>query len=335
MGNKETKRKKVSKNDKPEKKKKALKLDKNGKEKKTPTWRKVLITVLVIIITVLLAGYFYLYGKVGKINKIETKQERPEALSDSFKDEDVRNILLIGQDRRPGEDRSRSDSMIICSINKKTDKITLVSVMRDTYVSIPDHGKEKINAAYVYGGMPLLDRTIEENFGIHIDGNVEVDFNGFVKAMAEVGDLDIELNQEEADYLNSGTGWGLHAGMNTLNPEQLLSYSRIRYVGNSDWERTERQRRVIMTAFNKVKGSGLSSLLDLYEHVCPYLTTDLTNNEMISYIYTMSSHKMTMNDRAQIPVEGSYSEQVIDGADVLVPNLEENRAYLEKTLYGE
>lgn len=314
---------------------KALKAKNNRHKKKTPVWRKTLIAVLVIVIVALLIGYVYLYGKIGKINKMDKPNERSEVLDDSFKDANVKNILLIGQDRRPGEERSRSDSMIICSINKKTDRITLVSVMRDSYVSIPGHGKDKINAAYVYGGMPLLDRTIEENYGIHIDGNVEVDFDGFVKAMAQIGDLDIDINQAEANYLNSGTGWGLHAGVNTLNPEQLLSYARIRYVGRSDWERTERQRNVIMTAFSKVKGSSISELLKLYENVCPYLTTDLTNNEMISYIYTMSTHKMTMNDREQVPVDGTFKEQVINGADVLVPDLEKNRVYLKETLYGE
>ncbi|MFQ9799037.1 MAG: LCP family protein [Clostridia bacterium] len=89
------------------------------------------------------------------------------------------NILLIGQDRREGEGRQRSDSMILATINKKSQSIYLTSFMRDMYVPIPGYSDNRINAAYAFGGMDLLDDTIETNFGIHIDGNVEVDFSGF------------------------------------------------------------------------------------------------------------------------------------------------------------
>ena len=94
-----------------------------------------------------------------------------------MEDEDVSNLLLIGQDRREGQDRQRSDSIIICSVNKEKGKIVLTSIMRDLYVPIPGYKDNRINAAYQFGGMELLDEVIEENLGIHIDGNIEVDFD--------------------------------------------------------------------------------------------------------------------------------------------------------------
>ena len=123
--------------------------------------------------------------------------------------------MLIGQDRRKGEDRQRSDSIIICSVNKDKGEIILTSVMRDLYVPIPGYKDNRINAAYQFGGMELLDEVIEENLGVHIDGNVEVDFDGFMESLSVLGNLDIELNATEAKYLNAHsdlsetdeTGW--------------------------------------------------------------------------------------------------------------------------------
>lgn len=147
-------------------------------------------------------------------NLVEQLRENPEAEAISpeeitwesvdmeiMEDADVVNLLLIGQDRREGQGRQRSDSMIICSINKKLDKIILSAVMRDLYVSIPGYSDNRVNVAYQFGGIPLLDKVIEKSPGIHINGNIEVDFKGFIKTLSEVGDLEIELSEEEANYL--------------------------------------------------------------------------------------------------------------------------------------
>ena len=88
------------------------------------------------------------------------------------------NILLVGQDRLEGEGRTRSDSMILCTFNKRTRELTLTSFLRDLYVQIPGYGGNRINAAYAYGGMELLEQTLEQNFGVQVDGIVEVDFSG-------------------------------------------------------------------------------------------------------------------------------------------------------------
>lgn len=253
----------------------------------------------------------------------------------SMSDPDVKNILLIGQDRRPGETgRTRSDSMIVCSINKKTGVITLVSLMRDMYVPIPGYTDNRINAAYVFGGMSLLDQVIEEDFGIVIDGNVEVDFNGFITAMSQIAPLNIELKANEASYLNRYNGWDLHEGVNALSAEQLLAYARIRHVGNADYERTERQRRVLNAAFSKLKTMGATDIYNMAYAVMPSLTTDLSNGDIMSYVSYLIASRPAMGGNYRLPVNGSFSDQIIWGMMVLVPDLKENAKMIQTYLYG-
>lgn len=254
----------------------------------------------------------------------------------AMRDPDVKNILLIGQDRRPGETgRTRSDTMIVCSINKKTGVITLVSLMRDMYVPIPGYTDNRINAAYVFGGMSLLDEVIMRDFGILIDGNVEVDFNGFISAMNQVAPLNIELKSYEVSYMNNGTGWNLHEGVNALSAEQLLTYARIRHVGNADYERTERQRRVLEAAFNKIKTMSPGDIYSVVNAVMPSLTTDMSNDEIMGYVGYLVTSRPTMGGNHRLPVNGSFTDQIIRGMMVLVPDLKENARMLQIYLYGK
>lgn len=337
------------------------------KKKKISIWVKVIVMLLILFFLLAVAIFAFLQSKLDKINKVDKetietvpKEEEtfeidesldleaegvevidPEDISwdnvdiDVMKDKDVINILLIGQDKREGQGRQRSDTMIICSLNKKTNKIILSSVMRDLYVPIPGYSDNRINAAYQFGGMPLLDQVMEESLGIHIDGNVEVDFDGFIGALTQVGDLDIELYQAEADHLNKSNGWSLVEGVNTLTPEQALAYCRMRYVGHSDWERTDRQRRVVMAAFNKVKDGSLTDLMDLADRILPYLSTDMSNTQILGYVYTVFTSGMTEMESYRIPVEGTYSCQTLSyGMEVLVPDLNANARYLQEYILG-
>ncbi len=248
----------------------------------------------------------------------------------------VKNILLIGQDRRPGETRARSDSMILCSINEDTRKITLVSFMRDMYVPFPgDYAASRMNHAYAWGGMSMLDTLIEEDFGITIDGNVEVDFNGFIQVMDLIAPLEIELKDYEASHMNRNTGWGLRAGVNSLTAEQLLAYARMRHVGKSDWERTERQRTVLTKAFEKTRKLSLKEFIDLAQAALPCVSTDLSNTEIYNLVYTVITNRMRLGGNYRLPVEGTYSAEIVYGMDVLVPDLNANSAYLHQYLFGE
>lgn len=244
-----------------------------------------------------------------------------------LQDKKIKNILLIGQDRRPGQGRERSDTIIICSIDENRERIVLTSIMRDTYVQIPGYSDNRINAAYKFGGAQLLDEVIEKNFGIHIDANVAVDFDGFVQGLGVLGNLEIELNAEEAK------AFGLKEGLNEMTPEQCLKYARTRSIGKSDWERTERQRRVLMAAFDKAMYSTPSEVMKLANKLLPCISTDLSNKQILDYVSTVLMKHMAITKTYRIPADGMYTSESIRGMSVLVPDCKANNQYLKENLY--
>ncbi|MEE8826073.1 MAG: LCP family protein [Eubacteriales bacterium] len=322
---------------------------------------KAVRIVLSVLLLLFLVCAIFIYAKLKEIKRVSDDIPRVSPDSETFDnegntgsdtidpdeitwdkpdgviyDKDIRNILLIGQDARPGESRARSDAMIICSINTKTKKITLCSIMRDLYVPIEGYSDNRINAAYQYGGMELLDDTIEKCLGIPIDGNVEVNFEGFINVMSKIGNIDIELNQDEVNYFaQTNPDWGLKVGVNALTPEQALAYARLRHVGKSDWERTDRQRRVLMAAFEKVRAGGLTEVLSIANQSLPYLTTDMTDTKILSYVAKVITGGMTIGEQYRCPFEGTYTEQTLrKGMEVLVPDLAANAKQIQTDLYG-
>ena len=317
--------------------------------------RKIGIAVIALVVAMLLGGLGFLNGFLNKIDR-ENSEDLPKAdsnkkyenidKSDVFgvgdlsltpiRQDEVKNILLIGQDRRKGDGtRKRSDSMIVATIDLTTNEIKLTSLMRDMYVPVPGYGYGMINATYLHGGMALLDETIERDFGITIDGNVEVDFTRFIALMDLIGPLDIELNQEEAEYLNREGGWKLKAGNNTMNSEQVLAFCRVRYVGRSDWERTDRQRSVVTKMFDKLRQSDLSTLYRFANEVFPLFKTDLSNSEILRYVYTVISRGMHITESKRLPKDGTYTQEIREETlQVLVPDLRANAELLQEYVYG-
>lgn len=221
------------------------------------------------------------------------------------------NILLVGQDRRPGEGRQRSDTMILVTFNKSQNTITLTSFMRDQYVAIPGYKPNKLNAAYQFGGMKLLTNTLRENFGVAVDGVVEVDFGGFEKVIDLVGGVDIKLTEAEAEYFNSTYNWGVQKGTNHLNGERALYYARLRSI-DTDYNRATRQRNVITALLNSCKELSLSELLDLVDDVLSIITTNIDNSQIIAYVTELFPMltSASMNN-ARIPVDGTYEYGIV------------------------
>lgn len=241
-------------------------------------------------------------------------------------EQDLVNILLIGQDARPGETRARSDTMILVTFNKTTGDITMTSFLRDLYVQIPGYQDNRINAAYAYGGMELLDETLLQNFGVEVDANIEVNFDGFSSIIDVLGGVDIELTQAEASHL------GLPAGMNHLNGENALAYARIRSI-DSDFYRTERQRKVISALFNSLKTAGFSRITDLIDTILPMVTTDMSNVQIVAYateLFPMLSSGTLSS--ARIPADDTYNFNSVRGMSVIVADMDANRAILKETL---
>lgn len=312
----------------------------------------VLTTIIVLLILIVAGGFLLARSLFGRVTRVDpVADEAADAHANAVgvvltKDPAVKNILLIGSDARDYDgSRQRSDSMILCSINTNTSTITLTSFMRDMYVPIPDYGSDKLNAAYAYGDMLLLDETIQEDFGIDINGNAVVDFDGFIQALTAVGNINVELTQEEANYLNGGGWedqgingndgtWNLQAGMNSLTPAQALAYCRIRYIGNSDWERTERQRKVFMAAFSQFKHSNPFTQYRVVSNALESVTTDMSDMTLLSLLFRALLLRNSEIENYLIPAEGTYYIDYIDGMDVLVPDLQQNSAYLRENIYG-
>lgn len=234
-------------------------------------------------------------------------------------DDHLINILLVGQDRREGQGRQRSDSMILCSINVETKEIAMVSFLRDLYVRIPGgYAPNRLNATYAFGGFPLLDLTLSQNFGITIDGNVEVDFSQFVEVIDAVGGVDITLTSAEAPYVVKTNV----AGTYHLTGEQALNYARLREI-DSDFGRTSRQRNVLTAVFNKIKTLNLNDMLALLDTILPSLTTDMSNTEIIT---TATKLFPLLTDARlnsyHVPASNAYYSAYINGMSVLVPDIE-------------
>lgn len=248
-------------------------------------------------------------------------------------DKDIINILLVGQDTWEGNVRQRSDSMIIATLNKKTKTIKLTSLMRDMYVQIPGYSDNRINAAYKFGGMELLDKTIYKNFGLTIDGNIVVNFTGFTKIIDRIEGIDISLTKAEIEYLGlegkATPGKKYHMDGNTA-----LRYCRIRRLAGGDFGRTERQRKVLTAVFNKSMSMGLTGVLGLIEELFPLLTTDLTAMQLIDYATTVFGMGIDSLQTYRIPVNGAYSQAKIRGMAVIVPNLYKNRVALKEIIEG-
>ena len=244
------------------------------------------------------------------------------------------NILLIGQDRREGESTARSDSIILCTYHRKTGDVTMTSFLRDLYVPIPGHHKNRINAAYSEGGTPLLDQTLRENFDLHIDGNIEVDFSQFSQIIDLLGGVELELREDEAAEINKETDSDLSAGVQVLNGEQALTYSRIRKLdADGDFSRTSRQRKLINALLSRYRNIKWKDLLPLIDELLPLISTDMNYGRLVllamEILPKLSDTQVTSQ---RIPADGTFTDERIDGMAVLSADLESNRQLLRETL---
>ena len=325
----------------------------------------VLCVVLALILALLVTATILYETTLNRINRFEDETLSPEQLEQILNEteetdpdfsgvhvdddqvslpegpaqiigsgENIIHIMLVGQDRRPGEPRQRSDAMILCTVNKTNKTVTLTSFMRDTYVSIPGYRNSRMNAAYQLGGFDTLYDTLGYNFGVEVEHGIEVDFSGFEKIVDLVGGVDIELTASEARYMNkkgtfdvdktvvAGT-WKLKEGVNHLTGAQALAYSRIRKL-DSDFVRTSRQRTVLTAILEKCKDLSLTELYLLVDGMIPLISTDMDNAEITGYIVELFPILADLNVQTQrIPGDNDYYNATLSsGAQVLMPDLE-------------
>ena len=334
------------------------------KKKKKSGCLIVMIVALVIVLVLLIAaalGLNYVFGKLGRFENPVQEGETIAVLPDETETDpaenveglesvdasdvvfetvdvlegDVVNIMLIGQDRRPGEDRARSDSMILVSMNKQKGTIQLTSFMRDLYVQIPGYLDTRLNAAYRYGGTDLMNETFKVNFGLEIDGNVMVDFDEFTEIIEIVGGVTLDISSAEASYMNKRSDNHIKAGSNYFNAEDALPFTRMRYAAGGDYGRTDRQRRVIMAIAYSLRDADLVTIFNLIDQVLPHIVTNLTDAQIIEYATTglgilANGGKI---DTFRIPQDDAHYNANIRGMAVLVPNLEMCREDLREFIY--
>ena len=315
---------------------------KTKNKKKMKTWKKVLIVLFIIIFVAAVLLYSYVQNKLSKINYVSLNKDEL-AISDNVK-EGYRNIALFAVDSRNLESYSgsRSDGIIILSINEKTKDAKLVSVYRDTYVQVEGHGYTKINHAYAYGGPTLAIKTLNTNLDLNISEFVAVNFEAVADAIDLIGGIEIEVESNEVAQLNKYiketaniTGSTANtipkAGTYTLDGVQAVAYGRIRKTAGGDYKRTERMRTVIIKTFEKAKKMNVSTLNKLVDAVLPEVQTNITSNEILSLATQIASYNIA--DNTGWPY--NKTEKTLDASYVIPTTLESNVKQLHQELFDQ
>ena len=323
-----------------------MKEKKKLKKRKMHPFIKGFVGCIAVVMLVACGVSFVTAGALHeKLNYSEIEDTKKEP----FKEAGVKNILLIGNDSRNADEGGRSDAMILVSISSRTNSIHLTSLLRDIYVDIPGHDGNRLNAAYAYGGPELLMETLEENFDIEVNRYMLVNFQAFANLVDAVGGVDLELSNEEVQYVNGylveynqlegraeGTDYldSSLSGNIHLNGPQALAYCRNRYIG-SDFARTERQRKVVAAAVKNAPFALVTNGSELIEGVMSNITTNLTKTELSGLM--MQAPMMITYDMVSrsIPLEGTYSNANIRGMAVLEVDFEANKQYIKEEIYGK
>lgn len=354
-----------------------------GEKVKTPHrfWKVLCVVVLGLFGFVSIAGAILigsLHGLLGTMNyQQETSAPTLNWSNDEFfetsEDIDlsnlevrgntkaVHNYLLLGVDSRDGSFYGRSDTMMIASVNKAQKKVKLITLMRDTWATIPDEETgstytAKLNAAYSYGGFDLLSKTIEKNFCLDIDEYVAVNFEAFTAAVDAFGGIDMELDENvvtwicEKDPGNPDSfamdhsfnqirePIGYEAGTYHLQGFQALEYSRVRYAyPNSDFARQQNQRKVVGKLIETAKTSSPTKLFSLMKNVLPYVTTNVKQSEIEKYIVGVLGYKgYTIETEYHLPDTGEYVDEYIGGgAGLSLLDHEATVKKLHQYIYGK
>jgi polyisoprenyl-teichoic acid--peptidoglycan teichoic acid transferase len=305
-------------------------LDRKSKKKKRG--RKVILVLLLLIFSLLgYAGFqFYSGYKMAGDDKLQE-----DYTFNGVKDKDGKvNVLLLGVDSR-GEEKSRTDTMMLAQIDPKTNETKLVSFMRDIYVEIPGYQNYKLNTAFYLGGPELLRKTIKHNFDIDIQYFMVVDFKGFEQSVDVLAPDGIEMDVEKA--MSENIGVSLQPGVQNLNGKELLGYARFRADAEGDFGRVERQQKVINALKDEVLSiGGVTKLPKMAGSIQPYIQTNMSKLDQISIAKDILLSNSSDMDKLTIPVEGSYGFGSYSGVgSVLDINFEENIQALKDFLNGK
>ncbi len=317
-------------------------LKKKKKRKHHPVLAVISILLVIVIAVTGSVGYFAYSTVKNLIDSITVDEPLKENtyISDSelYKDSQQINVLLVGTDAREKDVSSRSDTMILLTLDYKNRQIKLTSFLRDSYVTIAREGlrKNKLNSAYFRGGIQMLTDTLELNFKVDIPYYAIVDFEIFEKIIDKVGGIDVEITAKEAKYINSGHKMTksikkdfpeeLKEGKNHFTGGQALWYSRIRYL-DSDFMRTQRQRKVIQAIINKVFAQEPKEILALAQEIMPMFRTNIPSDDILQFGINALREKAYSFPLVQhsIPADKTWTNKIISGVgDSLVLDFDKN-----------
>ncbi|MEW8955885.1 LCP family protein [Clostridium sp.] len=260
----------------------------------------------------------------------ENNEEKQEVSYDEI--EGITNILLVGIDARDINEPSRSDAIIIATIDNNNKNLKFTSIMRDSYVEIKGLGETKINAAYAKGGVALLIDTIERNFNLKLDKYVVVNFFGFQDIVDALGGVEVDIKDYEVEEINKYIGEVNESkspkieksGINYLDGQGALAYTRIRNVGDGSYERTKRQREVMKLIAYKLKDISLVQYPYVLGKISNYIKTNIEPMNMINYGYTVSKFDPLKIEQLQIPVNELSYGSVYKGSWVILMDKKQN-----------
>ncbi|MBU3209275.1 LCP family protein [Clostridium algidicarnis] len=308
------------------KKKKVIRRKKKSKVRK----RKIIAYSLIFILfSIMSISVLYALNLLGKIKTTVISKDTSDlgidnSISPSFNNNDIINIALFGLDQHDPNEPSRSDATMIITIDKKADKIKMSSIMRDSYVNIDGHGKDKLNHAYAFGGPELALKTVNKNYKLNIKDFVSINFSNMEKLIDTLGGVEIDVKQAEIEKINyyvrelnssrnSLPTYMTRPGKQKLNGMQALGYTRIRDVGNGDFERTDRQRIVLNQLFDNIKETGITKYPSIVSSLLPLVETSLSKTDIIKLgTDVLSNGKMSI-EQERFPLDGYYK----DGGEVI------------------
>ena len=308
----------------------------------------------ILLLALLLAGgtLLYLRSRLQTVNSFELEDVLQSSISMQVQQDEAmagyQNIALFGVDSREQDLLSgdnRSDAIMVCSINKKTGKIKLVSLYRDTLLDIGGGEMRKCNAAYAFGGPQQAVAMLNRNLDLNITDFVTVGFEGLADTIDALGGIDLEITEEEREYMNSymddmyyeiGTEYDevTDYGMQHLSGIQATAYCRIRYTAGDDFKRAERQRTVLALALQKAREANPLQLIAAANAALGKTATSLSSGELFMFI--LRAKGMDLTDSTGFPTEEDRIFATINGESCVVPYyLTTNVRKLHETLFGE
>ncbi|WP_332834205.1 LCP family protein [Clostridium perfringens] len=308
----------------------ARKTNKKRSSKKPVKNRKLIIALSIIgLLIVGLVGGVATYGltMLGKVNKVDLNEDNlgiDKAVDEKLSKYDgIANIALFGIDAPEGTD-GRSDAIMIATVDKVHNKLKLTSIMRDSYVDIQGHGKDKINHAYAFGGHELALKTLNENFDLNLKDFATVNFSSLPKIIDSIGGIDLDIRNDELQYINNYIG-DLNtlnktnvsnitsAGTQHVNGTQALAYCRIRYTAGGDGERTERQRIVLSKLFDKFSKISPTKYPSILNELMPMITTSLSSSDILGLAKTVASISESGLEQERFPKDNYSKGEMIHG----------------------